>query len=209
MAAHPAGFIERAEAFGPGGTYGKWLRRLPSVVKVGDTLFVHGGISPDLASWPIDRLNDAVAGEIRSFDAARRFMIAERIALPFDALLDLVHAAGTPAARQSQDVLRFHGYDHWISIDDNGPLWFREYARWSDGEGALRLPPILEAFGVARVVVGHSSQRGIAMPRFDGRVYLADSGMLGSYFPDGRGSALVIEHGVVRIVYDGGSSTPR
>jgi len=34
---HPAGFVEHREAFGPTGKYGRWLRTLPAVARVGET----------------------------------------------------------------------------------------------------------------------------------------------------------------------------
>src|SRR5213594_4516098 len=43
----PAGVAERYEAFGPAGKYGNWLRSLPAIARVNDSISLHGGISPD------------------------------------------------------------------------------------------------------------------------------------------------------------------
>ena len=40
--------------FGPEGQYGKWLRDLNAVVKINGMLFLHGGISPEVAALPCD-----------------------------------------------------------------------------------------------------------------------------------------------------------
>src|SRR5437899_5405468 len=42
----PAGFVERCEALNADGRYGKWLRTLPAVARVNDSIFLHGGLAP-------------------------------------------------------------------------------------------------------------------------------------------------------------------
>jgi hypothetical protein len=56
----PLGLVEHRIEFGPQGKYGKWIRKLNAVVKINDTLFLHGGISPEYAGYTIDRLNEEV-----------------------------------------------------------------------------------------------------------------------------------------------------
>ncbi|HEY9254412.1 MAG TPA: metallophosphoesterase [Stenotrophomonas sp.] len=41
--------------YGPGSVIGQWLRQAPAIAQVGDTLFVHGGISPQFLAQGIDR----------------------------------------------------------------------------------------------------------------------------------------------------------
>jgi len=48
----------RAEAFAPPGPYAHIEARRPLMVKVGDTLFVHGGILPKHVVYGLDRMND-------------------------------------------------------------------------------------------------------------------------------------------------------
>ena len=52
-----------AQAFSADTVIGAWLRRQPVVVKLGDVLFVHAGISPDVASAGLSAraINDAMA----------------------------------------------------------------------------------------------------------------------------------------------------
>jgi hypothetical protein len=44
----PRGLAGHTVAFGPMGRYGRWLRRLPAVVRIDGTLFMHGGLQPDV-----------------------------------------------------------------------------------------------------------------------------------------------------------------
>jgi hypothetical protein len=62
----------------------------------------------------------------------------------------------------------------------------------------------LSAAGVEHFVVGHTVQEdGRIRVRFGGAVFLIDTGMLASYVPGGRGSALEIAGGTVSAIYGG------
>jgi hypothetical protein len=56
-ASFPGGKEEYQEAFGPEGRYGKWLLSLPAIVQVDDTIFMHGGISPEYSQWGLNDIN--------------------------------------------------------------------------------------------------------------------------------------------------------
>ena len=84
-------------------------------------------------------------------------------------------------------------YGEWLSVNQDGPLWFRGYDQWSEAEGAAQIDRVLDAYKVAHIVVGHTVQRsGRIRPRFGNKVFLIDTGMLSSYYPGGRASALEI-----------------
>jgi hypothetical protein len=55
----------RAAAFAPGSRYARQLAEHPLLVKVGSTLFVHGGILPSHVSYGLDRMNDEVVAWMR------------------------------------------------------------------------------------------------------------------------------------------------
>jgi hypothetical protein len=57
----------RASAFAPGGVYARRLSELPVVLKIGRTVFAHGGILPMWARYGIDRIN----AEVRDWFAGR------------------------------------------------------------------------------------------------------------------------------------------
>jgi hypothetical protein len=64
LAQHPPGFVEHREAFGPSGPYGSWIRRNNAIVRINDTLFVHGGISPKYASRSRSDVNRTIRREL-------------------------------------------------------------------------------------------------------------------------------------------------
>ena len=203
--AQPAGFTERCEALSPDGVYGKWIRTLPAIVQIDDSIFLHGGVSPDLASASIDKINASIAAEIRSFDAFKQYMVDRKLTKPCSTLDELIAAAqmeSTKAKGKDAEILqRFLASGGWLSIHEKGPLWFRGYAEWTDVEGAPQIQKLVEAFGNKRFVVGHTTQPGQILSRFDGKVYLIDTGMLSGYVPGGRPSALNIQDGKITFIY--------
>jgi hypothetical protein len=60
----PLGMIELRQAFGPQGEYAKWIRERPTVAKINGVLFLHGGISPEIAPLGCEGINAAVTKEL-------------------------------------------------------------------------------------------------------------------------------------------------
>ena len=205
MARHPVGFIEQREAFSPNGSYGKWLREHSAVAKIGDAIFLHGGIHPNVAHLKLDTINAHIRDEIKAFDSGKQDLIDQNVILPFFTLQEISAAvqAELSAERKSHvssdeqkqaRLMRFLGYGDWLSVRVDGPLWFRGYDQWSEEEGAAQIGKVLESYNAKRIVVGHTVQKGGSMrPRFNNKVFLIDTGMLSSYYPGGRASALEIQ----------------
>lgn len=197
----PLGFVEYLREIGPEGTIGAWMRQLPTAVEVGGVVFVHGGISPGLADRDLEKLNREVRREIATFDRARDRLIERDLILPTSGLGEVVGVArqlvrsgggGGSGFPLSSDVREVATIEEWLTVREDGPLWFRGYANWSDEEGEAAMPAILDQLGAGHVVVGHSPQEAHAiLPRFDSRVFLIDTGMLNSYY-GGQPSALEI-----------------
>lgn len=101
----------------------------------------------------------------------------------------------TDEERQAK-LMQFIGYADWLSVRDDGPLWFRGYDRWSEEEGVAQVSKLLEAYNATHIVVGHTVQKGGHLrARFNNKVFLIDTGMLSAYYPGGKASALEIESG--------------
>jgi hypothetical protein len=66
----PLGMIEMRQAFGPEGDYGKWIRQRPTVARINGVVFLHGGISSDVAPLGCAGINAAVRKELASLPAA-------------------------------------------------------------------------------------------------------------------------------------------
>ncbi len=204
MARHPAGFIEQREALGPKGEYGKWLRGHAAVAEIDGIIFLHGGISPELAKTKVDAINNRIHDEIKLFDSSKGYLQNENLILPFFNLQEIYNVlraevsaelkshAPVNTERQAK-IQEFLKHEDWFSVRVDGPVWFRGYDQWSEEEGAPQVSKILEGYKATHIVVGHTVQKGGRIrPRFGNKVFLIDTGMLSSYYPGGRPSALEI-----------------
>ena len=204
MVRHPSGFVEHREAFSPNGLYGKWLRQRAAIAKIGSVIFLHGGINPDLASVPLDQINERIHGEVKQFDTIRQQLVDDHVLLPFFTLQESVavaqaeliaerkHLVPSNEARES-GLTQFLALGGWLCVREDGPLWFRGYDHWSEEEGLAKAEKILAAYNATNIVVGHTVQRTARIrPGFGGRILFIDTGMLSSYYQGGKPSALEI-----------------
>jgi hypothetical protein len=227
---HPLGYLEQREAFGPDGKYGRWLRDHSAIGQLEGMVFLHGGISPELSGWKLEDINQRIANELRAFDRYKKYLIEQKLILPFFDLNEISAAvqadlaarqAAAPASsedgaapasastrKQAQEqhhlqiLQEFQKLGGWLSMNPNGPLWYRGFAQAEDAELAPQVDQLLEAYDASGFVVGHTPQLagGIRM-RLDGKLFLIDTGMLASYFEGGRPSALEIVDGKFTAIY--------
>jgi hypothetical protein len=218
MEEHPPGLVEYLEAMSPEGFYGRWIRTMPAVVKIGDTLALHAGIGPDEESLTAEEINALLQRDIRAFDEGRAELIRRGVVLPSytwpemeRAIADEFNGYRARAERdqfileadkafmfQLADFLEFPG---GVLLDPQGPLWFRGFARWTDEEGGPAIDRLATVHEVDAFICSHSpnARDGIRM-RFDDRVFLIDTGMLKSVY-DGFASALEIRDGRFTAIY--------
>ena len=202
MARHPLGYVEQREAFSPKGKYGAWLREHDAVAQIGGIIYLHGGIHPDVSKMKIDAINKRIREEIKNFDDTETYLQKEKVILPFFNLQEMVNvlqaevvaelkAHVPPSDEKRAKIREFLKFQEWLSVKVDGPLWFRGYDTWSDDEGAAQASKVLAAYGATHIVVGHTVQKeGRIRARFNNEVFLIDTGMLSSYYPGGRASAL-------------------
>ena len=219
---HPLGFAERMDAFGPEGTYGRWLRKLPTAALVDDTLFMHAGVSLELAGRKVDDINERIWDEVERFDEIRHEMVRRELMTPYATLDEMFLAARDELARMVEEYgpetgnrvnnreLRFSqtlqsimNISRWQILEPEGFLWFRGLALWTDAEGEEPVAEIVRKQDISHIVVAHTTQLdGIIKARFGGRVFLIDTGMLAEHY-GGRPSALEIVDGRFTAIYVG------
>ncbi len=84
---------------------------------------------------------------------------------------------------------------------EDGPLWYRGLAQQPESF-APQLDEILEKQQARAIVIGHTiAPGGRILGRFGGKVVQIDTGMLSSYVPNGRASALEIRNGTLTAIY--------
>ncbi|MEQ1929703.1 MAG: metallophosphoesterase, partial [Parvularculaceae bacterium] len=72
----PLGYIEHRLVWGPNGAIGSWIASHDAAVRIGDTLFVHGGISAGYAASTIAAINEAVR---RALKAGGGFILEDEL----------------------------------------------------------------------------------------------------------------------------------
>jgi len=212
MIAHPEGFVEYREALSSKGIYGRWLRNLPVVKKIGDTIFIHGGIHPDIANLDLEVINDRVKKEIEAFDSRTRFLAEQGVIESFFTIDELMTACKLELRRlndkdNSVSFNRLHELEglkkrvlssilsmgSWLSVHPDGPLWFRGYAQWNEEEGTRKIEKLLARYSAHHFVIGHTiTSDDRITQRFGGRVTMIDT-----IAP----TALEIENGLFTAIY--------
>ena len=62
----PQGYVEHRIAWAPTGKYGKWVLSHPTIVQIGDTLFMHGGLSSKYSNMRLSEINTRVRTDLIS-----------------------------------------------------------------------------------------------------------------------------------------------
>lgn len=79
IAETPLGMVEHRGAWKPGGELGKWIGAKPAIARIGDTLFVHGGISVETAARPIEEVNRDVADRMAQGDMSPQSILNDEL----------------------------------------------------------------------------------------------------------------------------------
>ncbi|MFK7956810.1 MAG: metallophosphoesterase [Lysobacterales bacterium] len=153
---YPLGYVEHRSAWSPGGEIGQWVLEHDAVVRVNDSLFVHGGIAPDQPLLPVEQINQQVREALQN------------------------------AATSNSETI----------IDSpQGPLWYRGLAVMDEtAENEALLDKMLAFYGVKRIVIAHTPVVRTILPRFSGKVILADVG-LAAYYGGARASLVIDDTG--------------
>ena len=171
-------------AFAPNGKYGSWLLKQPTLIKINDTVFAHGGINA--YTKDIEEVNQAFTTHLIN--------VLQRAAVGYEAgWLDpgqplFLLTEETHGAQLSSE---FFASQTNPLLGDWGPLWYRGTALCHAAIEAPILRNTLQALGATRVVIGHSPTpvREI-VTRMDGQALLIDTGMLSSVY---RGNPRALE----------------
>ena len=160
-AATPLGFAEHRLAWAPTGRLGRWTIGNPVVAKIGDTLFVHGGLSSEYSQLSVEAINRRAASELAAQTEAEQALINDQLGpLWYRGLItrqaeaeDAPPAAGTPPAPANP-----------VRAPPRPTI-------------ETELATVLAAYGATRIVVGHTpSLRGILIDH-GGRLVRVDTGI--------------------------------
>lgn len=153
----PLGKIEYQLAWRPDGELGKWALANPAVAKLGESLFVHGGISAAYAHLPVDEINRQANLALKARDAAPTAIIN--------------HPQGPLWYRGL--IIRGDGDDATVPPIPAGtsiPLTIDQ-----------EIDLALKSYGVKRIIVAHTPSRTGIIEAAGGRLWRVDSAISRAY----------------------------
>lgn len=206
----PPGFFAHRRLLGPQGPYGRWLLGLPAVVRINDTVYMHGGPSALLQGRGIEALNLDYTAAVNEYLAAESALRAAGLIEFEDAYARRAESAaarlqampyGAERDALARAVERFRLADDSPLLGPAGPNWYRGAAFCNECAEADVLKPFLRQVDARRVVIGHTVARNATVvSRFDGAVVKLDAGMNRAVY-QGRPAALVSDGSGSRVVY--------
>jgi hypothetical protein len=213
----PPGWFAHRREFSPAGRYGAWLLRRPVLHLANGTLFVHGGVTEEIAREGVGAANRRARAEIEEFLRLRDRLVAAGVlgslvtfTESFPLVAGKMEALGPEAARGGgpgwvEDARRYLALSDALAFSATGPLWNRDLATMDEDRLSATIGPLLSRLGAARVVVGHTTQDdGRIHARAGRRVFLVDTGAGAAY--GSRSSALEIDWtGRILAIYPGSS----
>jgi hypothetical protein len=205
MVEHPPGFFERRDAFSPQGVYGRWLRQHDAVARVGDVLFVHGGLNPDIPFRDIPELNRRIDSDLATFDSVWqslsskkviwRYMTIEQAVRQAQSEWEAIQLRGQVDPDLKGDLRKLLSFATWFINSPDSPIWYRGLALEPEEKLSSGVDAMLARLKIGYLVAAHTVRpKGEISQRFGGRVFLIDTGMLKSVY-SGRASALEIRDG--------------
>jgi len=169
----PEVYGKRVQAFAASGALYSILKKFNIAARVGDTVYVHGGISPTYAKLGVDGINKAAQTHMPAFAAANW----------------QYHKRGGGKY--------FHNKD-WDIFGNDGPLWYRGFATLPESKICGPLQQSLKLLGVKRMVVGHTIQPQVHA-KCDGRLIMQDVA-ISSVYDGGHVGAVEIRGDSVRML---------
>lgn len=156
--ATPLGMIEYRQAWLPGGELGRWTLGHRAVVRLGDSLFVHGGISAAYATIPIDELNRRIVAALTVGDETPQAIINDEMGpLWYRGLV-----TRSPEAEAAMPAIA-------PTVTVPRPTIEQEIAT------------VLGAYQVKRIVVGHTPTLDGIVQRYQGKLWRIDSAISSAY----------------------------
>ena len=153
----PLGKIEYTLAWRPEGELGQWALANPAVVKLGDNLFVHGGISSIYASQSIEEINRQVVASLKARDTSP-----------------------TAIVNHPHGPLWYRGL---VVRDDGEPATVAPVPHGAAFAPTIlqEIDLVLLNYGVKRIVVGHTPTRGGIIEDAGGKLWRTDSAISRAY----------------------------
>ena len=178
----PPGYFGRLSAFWYDGEYGSWLLRQPAVIKINGVVFLHGGLTEEVAELGLDAINLQVHEDILGFMNNAETLVKLTGTPP--SFVDAIQTAREASKRERDTSKRAVTARTVLQLTESlpyvpaGPLWYRGISLENERLERLNVEHSLESLGARAMVVAHTpTKSGVINSRFNGQVYRVDVGM--------------------------------
>ncbi len=197
----PPGYFGRLRAFWFDGEYGSWLLEQPAVIMINGVVFVHGGLTDQVAALGLDAINRKVQESLRGFMENGEQLVQLTGAPPSYAdALSLARELGQSRGSSTRNAVARTVLELSESLPyvPSGPLWYRGVSTENERLERDSVDEALAALAADVMVVGHTPTASRRInSRFDSKVFRVDVGMAYGREP----LALVLEGNETK-VYD-------
>ena len=196
------GYFGRLRAFGTDGEYSAWLLEQPTAIKINGYVFVHGGLTPEVAALGLEGINAGVRTGL--LDYQRDAAALDKLASGLPDHAELHRMAEEQAARASKSkpgpaaavAREFLELADALPFAPGGPLWYRGGSLENERIERVPVREALERLDATAFVVGHTPTRsGTITSRFNDKLYRVDVGAVYR----GRSMAWILEEDGVRV----------
>lgn len=183
----PLGRLEHNAAWSAAGEIGEWVAGNPAVALIGDTLFLHGGLSAEYSVFTIDNINGRVSAALLARDESPTSILAD----PLGPLWYRGNIQRDAAAAMKDAI---------AAAADGGAVEFPTRPSMED-----EIEMVLSAYNAARIVVGHTPSLDGIRASLGGRVIQIDTGA-SSYYGGVASYLEIIDGDVIAHNVDTGQS---
>jgi len=177
----PPGYFGRQSAFWYTGEYGSWLVEQPAVIMINGVVFLHGGLTREVAALGLDAINDQVHQDIMSFAKNGQELVQLTGAPPsYTDALRLAHQLGGASDRSNHAAVArtVLALSESLPYVPSGPLWYRGISNETEHFERGKVQRVLADLGAQTMVIAHTpTASGRINSRFDGKVFRVDVGM--------------------------------
>jgi len=198
----PPGYFGHQAMFAPDGRYGAWILQRPAAIIINGNLFVHGGVSDDLAGVDLATFNRQLGTDLARYASAWGTLRDAGVlneSTPFSARPALAAETTDPGLQLAAADLTASSESPVFTAD--GPLWFRGTAWCNENFEVFRVQRVLQSLGAQRAVLGHTPTPDSRVEsRMDNAVLMIDTGMLVPVY-HGRAAALLEQENTLAAIY--------
>ena len=182
---YPPGFFAYSKMFDLEGAFGAWSLTRPAIIKINGVVFVHGGLTDEVASRGLDEVNREINQNIIDFAKSSQ-TLAPLVKGPatFEELVKTAYeimkgvSPGRINRQQEQAGRKIIELQDSMLMATDSPVWYRGNSLENERLERRRIDDALDRLQAKALVVGHTpTAEGLVTSRFNARLYRADVGL--------------------------------